>query len=165
MSRTHGSEPYSARLVERWIVKTYRPTLLPQSDAIFHAYELADGRTVVVPGPSVGNRCLATGTAHKIATDLGLSFEEYREAIGYPIINHSRPARKAVQAERRTCTRRDVIGVAADIRGALARLEGAIKRGQRDSAFYLRIHGHLTRALRAAEEAFTEANRTGARNV
>ncbi|MDQ3403547.1 MAG: hypothetical protein M3548_09155 [Actinomycetota bacterium] len=165
MSRTHGSEPYSVRLVERWLVGTYRPTLLPQSDGIFHAYELADGRRVVVPGPSARNRPIATGTAHKVAADLGLSFEEFRESIGFPIVKHSKPVRKAVRDERRTATRRDVIGAAAEIRAALARLEGAIKQGQRDSTFYLELHGHLVRALRATKDAITEANRTGARNV
>jgi len=158
-----GTEPYDVRLLTRWLVDTYRPTLLPGADAIFHAYELPSGNTVVIPGPSAAHRPVSTGTARKVATDAGLTFEEFREAIGHPLIKHTRPSRKTVKHTVQGCSKTEVVRLSAEVRSTLARLEGALKQGApRDSAFYLRLHKQLSTALVATESAITETTRIGA---
>lgn len=162
MSKSGGCEPYTVRTLTRWVEETYRPTLLPHSDKIFHAYELPSGATIVIPGPSAAQRPVPTNTARKLAVDAGLSYEEFREAIGHPIIKHTRPSRKPIKAKPRSCSKSQVMRAAADVRAALARVEGSVKQGVRDPAFYLRLHQHLTRALAATEAAINETTQTGA---
>lgn len=157
-----GHEPYGARKVSQWIEATYRPVRLPQSDHVWIAYELPSGRTVIVPGPSTGSRPVATGTAKKIATDIGMTFEEFREAIGHPIIKRGKPSRQVIRNVRTGCTKGEVVAQAKAVHRALNDLESAIRSGDRDPAFYLRLHQRLTAAMGEVQSAITQTNQRGA---
>jgi len=157
-------EPYDARKVSKWIEDTYRPVTLPQSDHIWTAYELPSGRTVVVPGPSAAKRPVATGTARKIAAALGMTYEELRDALGHPIIRHSRPkVRTVTKKEPVGCSKRDVIARSREAHRALTDVEQAVKPGVRDAAFYGRVHQHLAEAKRLIDLALAEATSNGTR--
>lgn len=157
-----SSEPYNFRHLRRWIESTYRPTVLPQSDGIFMAYGLPNGRTVVVPGRSADSRQVAAGTAKKIAAEIGLTYEEMREAVGFPIIKHSKPTRKAATPARVGCTKGDVVAQAKAVHRSLNELEHAIKCGDRDPAFYMRLHERLTAALAETQSAVHQTQTRGA---
>lgn len=162
-----GFEPYTGRHLTSWLVENYRPTLLPQSDAVWQAYELPSGGVVVLPGPSAATRPIATGTARKIASSLGMSYHEFRTAIGHPLIKHSRPAAKAVKTTRPVgCTKREVLDRVMDVRKALSQVETAVRTGApRDPAVYLALHQLLSSALADASKALNEITQTGARRA
>lgn len=159
---SRGQEPYTVRHLRRWIEHTYRPVVLPQSDNVFVAYRLSDDRTVVVPGPSADGHPVANGTARKIAAQIGLEFEEFRSALGHPIVRHSRPVRKPLAAERKSCTKSDVTAAAKALHRAVNDIEHAIKSGDRDPAFYMRLHERLTAALAETQAAFRTTQQRGA---
>jgi hypothetical protein len=156
------AEPYNFRHLRRWIEQTYRPQVLPQSDGIFMAYGLPNGHTVVVPGRSADSRQVASGTVKKIAAEIGLTYEELREAVGFPIIKHSKPTRKIEVKARKGCTKGEVVAQAKAVHRSLNELEHAIKCGDRDPAFYLRLHERLTSALAETQAAIHQTTTRGA---
>lgn len=160
-----GVEPYTAKKVDRWIVDRFAPTTLPQSDHIWRAYELPSGAIVTVPGPSAASRPLATGSARKIATELGMSYEEFREAMGHPIVHHGKPKRKAQSVKPTGCTKGETRARSSEIRSALTELDRAIAQGDRDPAVYMRAHERQVAALTEINRAIEELNRKGAPGV
>jgi hypothetical protein len=156
-----GLEPYTGRELTAWVERTYRPVRLPQSDHMWVAFELPTGSTAIVPGPSAAKHQVASGTARKVATDLGMTYEEMREAMGRPLVRHGRPGRKPVRTKAQGCTKGEVIRAAHDLRSALADLESSL-RGDRDPSVYLRLHELLSAALVETNRAVTEATKKGA---
>lgn len=161
-STSRGSEPYGFRHLRRWIEQTYRPVTLPQSDGVFVAYGLSGDRVVMVPGPSADSHLVTSPTAKRIAGDLGLTYEEMREAVGHPIIRHSKPGRKAIGNARKGCTKGEVVAQAKAVHRSLNDLEHAVKCGDRDPAFYLRVHELLTAALGETQAAVRKTQQRGA---
>lgn len=162
----HASEPYTGREINKWMVDRYRPSQLPTGDGSSRLYELPSGDTVLIPGPSSERFPVSTYMAKQIARSLGMSFDEFRQAIGYPVVKHGHSSRKPVKVEKRGCTRTEVLGLAADVRASIAELEATLRSGApRDSAFYLDLHARLLVALAETNHAIERTSKVGATNA
>ena len=160
-----GTEPYNGRDINKWMVARYRPAQLATADGSSRLYELPNGNTVLIPGPSSERHPVSNWMAKNIAASLGMSFDEFREAIGFPTVKHGHPSRKPVKVEKKGCTKAEVLQRAADLRRVSFDLEAKLRQGApRDSAFYLDLHARLVAALAEMNHAIERTSKVGAPN-
>lgn len=157
-----GSEPYDGAHLRSWLMARYRPNLLPQSNAHISVYELPSGMPITIPGPSSERRPVSSSMARRAANALGMSFDEYREAIEFPVINHGKPKRGPVRTERRGCSKTEVLASISDVRGSLTELEQKLRTGApRDPAFYAQVNRLVLAALTEANRAVEQTTKVG----
>ena len=160
-----ASEPYTGRDINKWMMTRYRPNQIAGSESS-RLYELPSGATVSIPGPSSEKYPVSTWLAKQIATGLGMTLDEFREAIGFPTVKHGHPSRKPVKVEKKGCTRTEVLRCALDVRKTVSELEMTLRAGApRDSAFYLELHALLVAALADMNHALQRTTKVGARNA
>ena len=107
-------------------------------------------------------RPIASIAGRRFADACGITYAEWREAVGHPLVRSSRP--KAVaKATQPTTGKRDVINRIAELRTALTAIEQVARQGVRDSAFYRDVLVALADVGRQIDKAWTEATRTGER--
>lgn len=151
-----GYEPYEARVVSNWLLAR-GARQLPDVKGV-HVFEVAPGRIVKVP---VGD--FPTDLARRIASVLGMSYADFRMRLGHPVIAGGRPSRNVVKTKPQGRSKSDVLSCSRDAHRVLTQVEQAVKPGVRDSAFYGRVHEHLTEAKRLIDLALSEATSTGTR--
>lgn len=146
MNRVAGAvgevEPYTARELTTFL-QSLGCTVVRQSGS--HIFmRTKTGERV----GSAGQGAITSALARQNARALGMSYPEFREAIGYPVVKSGKTSKGKARDLRsspmpsKSATR----AVISECRSALDALDRATFSGQRDSAFYGRILPHLSQA-------------------
>lgn len=147
--KNDGLEPYDGTVLSSFLVKQCGAAFVGQSGSHLR-FELPNGARVGSLSP--GN-AITTPIARDVARALGMTREEFRAAIGYPLKKSGKARHKPQRTPEaaQPDDKRSMLLVIEDARTFLTHLERDLRQGQRDPAVYRRIHASVSQALLAMQ--------------